>query len=63
MTTNPDCAVYLAFTKDTDHTVAVAAFVARFGKQPERVWDAWNILLIGPAPVEPKRYEIGEREA
>ena len=39
---------WLTFTLDHDRAEALASFVRRFGRQPERVIEALGVLWVGP---------------
>ena len=41
---------WLWFTQDTNEDEAAAAFVRRYGRQPEQIIDYERWLVAGPAP-------------
>lgn len=43
--------LYAAYSPRTTEAEARAAFAARYGVEPLRVW-RWNIVLAGPKPDE-----------
>jgi len=43
---------YLAFALGTDRELAKIRFKAKYGVDPERVFDGNNLLLLGPVPKE-----------
>lgn len=46
--------LYAAYGPRTTEAEARAAFAAKYGVEPLRVW-RWNIVLAGPKPMEAKK--------
>ena len=49
---DPGDRFYMAFTLDTPEEEAAAAFLRRYGSNPEFVFESRGLLLCGPIPSE-----------
>lgn len=50
-----DTNAYRAYSLDTTDAEAIAAFVARYGVQPERVIRRRQYVAVGPVPEQERR--------